>query len=42
MLLFNVNGKSVLHTGDFRACPSMEEEPLFWNYDIDSIYLDTT
>lgn len=42
MLLFNVNGKSILHTGDFRACPSMEEEQLFWNCDIDSIYLDTT
>lgn len=43
MFLFKLpDGKNILHTGDFRACPEMESEPIFWNVDIDLIYLDTT
>ncbi|KAM7363337.1 DNA cross-link repair protein snm1 [Cochliomyia hominivorax] len=35
-------GKCILHTGDFRAWRGMESEPIFWNNDIHTIYLDTT
>lgn len=43
MFLFKLsNNKCILHTGDFRANPLMEEYPEFWNHEISTIYLDTT
>ncbi|CAH2263669.1 jg10936 [Pararge aegeria aegeria] len=43
MLVFTLpNGKSLLHTGDCRASPTMESAPVFWNKDMHTIYLDTT
>ncbi|XP_011208741.2 DNA cross-link repair 1A protein [Bactrocera dorsalis] len=43
MFIFKLStGRCILHTGDFRASPDMESEPIFWNNDIDTIYLDTT
>ncbi|XP_031639317.1 DNA cross-link repair 1A protein-like isoform X2 [Contarinia nasturtii] len=43
MFLFKFKtGKCILHTGDMRASPTMEEYPEFWNNQIETIYLDTT
>jgi len=38
-----VMGITILHCGDCRAGPGMEEEPVFWNPRVvDTVYLDTT
>ena len=44
MFLFKVisTDQIMLHCGDFRACPAMEEYPSLWNNRIDKVYLDTT
>eukprot|EP00095_Tigriopus_kingsejongensis_P006877 snap_masked-scaffold605_size125465-processed-gene-0.16 protein:Tk06877 transcript:snap_masked-scaffold605_size125465-processed-gene-0.16-mRNA-1 annotation:"dna cross-link repair 1a protein" len=43
MFLFKfTSGYTVLHCGDFRATPLMEEHPALWNNSIDRVYLDTT
>ncbi|XP_011196990.2 DNA cross-link repair 1A protein [Zeugodacus cucurbitae] len=43
MFVFKLaSGQCIVHTGDFRASPDMESEPIFWNNNIDTIYLDTT
>lgn len=43
MFLFKFpNGGAVLHCGDFRATPQMEEFPALWNNTIDKVFLDTT
>nr|XP_014091156.2 DNA cross-link repair protein PSO2/SNM1 isoform X2 [Bactrocera oleae] len=43
MFIFKLStGRCIIHTGDFRASPDMESDPIFWNNDIDTIYLDTT
>ncbi|XP_068222943.1 DNA cross-link repair 1A protein-like [Palaemon carinicauda] len=43
MILFKLpNGNCTLYTGNFRADPKMESYPLFWNCEVDTVYLDTT
>ena len=44
MFLFKIisTQQIMLHCGDFRACPAMEEYPSLWNNKVDKVYLDTT
>ncbi|XP_014665603.1 PREDICTED: DNA cross-link repair 1A protein-like isoform X3 [Priapulus caudatus] len=43
MILFSLpTGKTILHTGDFRASAAMELHPCFRHVCIDTLYLDTT
>ncbi|XP_076154373.1 DNA cross-link repair 1A protein [Alosa pseudoharengus] len=43
MLLFTLpTGQKVLHTGDFRADPSMERYPELQGFRVQTLYLDTT
>lgn len=36
------DGRTYLHTGDFRASKSMQSHPIILNYHVNVLYLDTT